>query len=626
MSSAVEQKTENEVIGNTIARMPTPESPATEEDPRASKPTVIITTNSDPSTPTQNPAAAAAAATLSSPLSPTQPKTAASPQPPSSSGVGYAKGSGYGRGNGRRFDSTTHTPRRVDKRASFNSPHTSISSPGHTYHHLQHPPLPPPHPHHPHPHHHQLQLPPHHLPHGYVDHLHPGVGVMPPPPLPGHFAPVYQMDPASYNIAAAAAHAAAAAAGMSPYSEPPSSVSASTPAVAAGSPPSQPQQQPQQQQPDPSTAPPPPPPPHMIMSYHPYYAPHLAPPTANYFYGPNGMLYQAAPTPPPPPPPQQASTQSNSPNTQPEYYTFMPHPPPPSFGQPAYFGGVAAPSTLPVPPSVAPSSVAHEGGEYLTPMMTPQQVVAGASPGEGGRSSAVSTPRRGSVGVGEKGSHTNLYVRGLGGGATDAWLFDLCKGYGTITSSKAIVDLVTRECKGFGFVMYETETEARSAMDGLARQGFQVSFAKTDPRAPSTQESFNARLQNLQDEDSTNIYVSNLPLDMDEEGLKALFAPHKVVSTKILRDSTRSSRGVGFARMSTRDSAQNVIDTLNNTMVAGSSQKLQVRYADSFAQKRLKMEHQLGRDGRRRGGVGVGSSPGSSVFGDEESEVSFYEG
>ncbi|KAJ3118252.1 hypothetical protein HDU96_002985 [Phlyctochytrium bullatum] len=187
-------------------------------------------------------------------------------------------------------------------------------------------------------------------------------------------------------------------------------------------------------------------------------------------------------------------------------------------------------------------------------------------------------------------SHTNLYVRGLMSTATDEWLFELCRGYGTITSSKAILDLVTRECKGFGFVMYETEQEARTAMEGLQRQGYQVSFAKTDPRIPTTQESFNARLQNLQDEESTNIYISNLPLELDEEGMKNLFMPHKVISNKILRDSNHNSRGVGFARMETREAAYNVIDALNGKLLPGASQKLQVRFADSSAQKRLKLQ------------------------------------
>ena len=64
----------------------------------------------------------------------------------------------------------------------------------------------------------------------------------------------------------------------------------------------------------------------------------------------------------------------------------------------------------------------------------------------------------------------------------------------------------------------------------------------------SGQESFNTKLKNLQDRESTNIYLSNLPLSMTEEGLVELLAPHRVTSHKILTDEFDSSRGVGFAR------------------------------------------------------------------------------
>ncbi|KAJ3309349.1 hypothetical protein HDU76_003650 [Blyttiomyces sp. JEL0837] len=211
-------------------------------------------------------------------------------------------------------------------------------------------------------------------------------------------------------------------------------------------------------------------------------------------------------------------------------------------------------------------------------------VAGSAPPGSiGGQESVLSSPT----------SNTNLYIRGLGNAATDEGLYEMCKGYGRIYSSKAIIDLVTHECKGYGFVMYESDEEAKTAMDGLIKLGYQVSFAKTDPRTPSAQESFNAKLKNLHDEESTNIYISNLPLDMDEEGMLQLFSPHKVISNKILRDpATQVSRGVGFARMEARDAAVSVIEALNGTQLPGAVQPLQVRFADSVAQKKLKTQQQ----------------------------------
>ncbi|KAJ3070705.1 hypothetical protein HDU98_006252 [Podochytrium sp. JEL0797] len=194
---------------------------------------------------------------------------------------------------------------------------------------------------------------------------------------------------------------------------------------------------------------------------------------------------------------------------------------------------------------------------------------------------------------GSAGCTTNLYIRGLPSNATDESLYELCKGYGRIYSSKAILDLITLECKGFGFVMYEAEEETRLAFDSLVTMGYQVSYARTDPRSPG-KDTFVNRLKSLHDDQSTNIYVSNLPPLMDEDGLVTLLKPRPVVSAKILRDPmTLKSRGVGFARLETRDDAMSAIHELHGKLIPDSFQHLQARFADSAAQKRFKISTQV---------------------------------
>lgn len=52
-----------------------------------------------------------------------------------------------------------------------------------------------------------------------------------------------------------------------------------------------------------------------------------------------------------------------------------------------------------------------------------------------------------------------------------------------------------------------------------------------------------------QEQDPTNLYISNLPLCVDEKELENMLQPFgQVVSTRILRDYSGNSRGVGFAR------------------------------------------------------------------------------
>ena len=62
------------------------------------------------------------------------------------------------------------------------------------------------------------------------------------------------------------------------------------------------------------------------------------------------------------------------------------------------------------------------------------------------------------------------------------------------------------------------------------------------------QESFYSKLKKFADECNTNLYVSNIPKNMNEHELASIFAPHKVCSSRILRDSSGTGRGVGFAR------------------------------------------------------------------------------
>lgn len=52
-----------------------------------------------------------------------------------------------------------------------------------------------------------------------------------------------------------------------------------------------------------------------------------------------------------------------------------------------------------------------------------------------------------------------------------------------------------------------------------------------------------------QEQDPTNLYISNLPVSMDEQELEGMLKSFgQVISTRILRDANGTSRGVGFAR------------------------------------------------------------------------------
>eukprot|EP00069_Balaena_mysticetus_P001860 bmy_03912T0 len=192
-------------------------------------------------------------------------------------------------------------------------------------------------------------------------------------------------------------------------------------------------------------------------------------------------------------------------------------------------------------------------------------------------------------------SKTNLYIRGLQPSTTDQDLVKLCQSYGKIVSTKAILDKTTNKCKGkgtavlgggeqlflvvenscYGFVDFDNPSAAQKAVTALKASGVQAQMAKQ------------------QEQDPTNLYISNLPLSMDEQELEGMLKPFgQVISTRILRDTSGTSRGVGFARMESTEKCEAIITHFNGKYiktppgVPAPSDPLLCKFADGGPKKR----------------------------------------
>ncbi|KAK2906130.1 RNA-binding motif, single-stranded-interacting protein 1 isoform X1 [Channa argus] len=172
-------------------------------------------------------------------------------------------------------------------------------------------------------------------------------------------------------------------------------------------------------------------------------------------------------------------------------------------------------------------------------------------------------------------SKTNLYIRGLSPSTTDHDLAKLCQSYGKIVSTKAILDKTTNKCKGYGFVDFDSPAAAQKAVAALKTTGFQAQMAKQ------------------QEQDPTNLYISNLPFSMDEQELENMLKHFgQVISTRILRNSNGASRGVGFARMESTEKCDAVIAHFNGKFIKppaggpGPSEPLLCKFADGGQKKR----------------------------------------
>uniref|UniRef100_A0A3Q3RNP6 RNA binding motif, single stranded interacting protein 2a n=1 Tax=Mastacembelus armatus TaxID=205130 RepID=A0A3Q3RNP6_9TELE len=200
-----------------------------------------------------------------------------------------------------------------------------------------------------------------------------------------------------------------------------------------------------------------------------------------------------------------------------------------------------------------------------------------------------------SGGGGEQLSKTNLYIRGLHPGTTDQDLVKLCQPYGKIVSTKAILDKTTNKCKGYGFVDFDSPAAAQKAVTALKSSGIQAQMAKQ------------------QEQDPTNLYISNLPVTMDEQELESMLKSFgQVISTRILRDANGTSRGVGFARMESTEKCEAIIQHFNGKFIKTPpgvpvpTEPLLCKFADGGQKKRQNQGKYLqnGRPWARDGDTG----------------------
>lgn len=87
-----------------------------------------------------------------------------------------------------------------------------------------------------------------------------------------------------------------------------------------------------------------------------------------------------------------------------------------------------------------------------------------------------------------------LFVGSLAYSVRDEELEEFFKAAGNVTSAKVIMDRETNRSKGFGFVEYETDEEAKAAIDQLNGKelgGRAIVVSEARPQQPRENRSFN---------------------------------------------------------------------------------------------------------------------------------------
>jgi polyadenylate-binding protein len=177
----------------------------------------------------------------------------------------------------------------------------------------------------------------------------------------------------------------------------------------------------------------------------------------------------------------------------------------------------------------------------------------------------------------------NIFVKNLAKAIDNKSLYDTFSMFGNILSCKVCVNS-KRESLGYGFVHYESEEAARSAMDRvdgklIAGQKISVQPFKSKKERGGAQGNF------------TNVYVKNLPDNITREEIEAMFSKANprgtITSIMVATDAEGKSKGFGFINFENIEQANRAVELMNGHEIGG--KKLYV----ARAQKREEREKEL---------------------------------
>jgi len=152
----------------------------------------------------------------------------------------------------------------------------------------------------------------------------------------------------------------------------------------------------------------------------------------------------------------------------------------------------------------------------------------------------------------------NIFVKNLAPSIDNKSLYDTFSMFGNILSCKVATNQRGDSLK-YGFVHYEGEESATAAIarvDGKVISGEKVTVSAFKSRKERGSGGKNV---------FTNIYVKNIPAEIDDEQLREMFAKHgTITSCKISVDTEGKHRGFGFVNFETPQAATDACEALND--------------------------------------------------------------
>lgn len=157
-----------------------------------------------------------------------------------------------------------------------------------------------------------------------------------------------------------------------------------------------------------------------------------------------------------------------------------------------------------------------------------------------------------------KSGTANIFIKNLDKSIDNKALHDTFSTFGNILSCKIATDC-NGQSKGYGFVQFENEESAQTAIDKLNgmlindKQVYVGQFLRRQERDSA----FNRTKFN-------NVYVKNLSESITDDDLKKIFGEHgAITSAVVMRDADGKSKCFGFVNFENPDDAARAVEALN---------------------------------------------------------------
>jgi polyadenylate-binding protein len=183
----------------------------------------------------------------------------------------------------------------------------------------------------------------------------------------------------------------------------------------------------------------------------------------------------------------------------------------------------------------------------------------------------------------------NIFIKNLDKTIDNKAIYDTFSTFGNILSCKVSTD-EEGNSKGYGFVHFETEEAAQSAIEkvnGMLLQGKKVYVGRFQPRTSRLKEMGESARK------FTNVFVKNFGENYDDESLKDLFEKYGTITSCVcMKNEDGKPKGFGFVAFENPEDAEKAVEELNDFEIPNSEppKKLWVGRAQKKAERQAELK------------------------------------